>query len=333
MPLWRVLRALPLVLLIAASGCQKAAWTKVVATDGSVTVGELVESRPDAVVVRTPQGTQVTILRSRIRSLEMSTPAEVAAATQTAPAAARPPASGSSLPAAPPSPTAVPAAAVSIAPTQAPQGGAQPPIAAVQIAPSSPRSPRGTTPPSTSHNSTVLPAPASEAASEATPAATPAAAPPPTVAAAPVGRSAMMLAARLDTALASDDSELEDEVEATLLNPVVVDGRQLVPAGTTVKGTVIESGKNAEGRPEIAVRFTGIARGEDDIIPIQASVIRWSGSVQQVPASEAQSGSFMGKIKKGLGMNKTGMVTVVKPARVVRGTPIDITLEAPLSPR
>ena len=30
MPLWRVLRALPLVLLIAASGCQKAAWTKVV---------------------------------------------------------------------------------------------------------------------------------------------------------------------------------------------------------------------------------------------------------------------------------------------------------------
>ena len=328
MPLWRVLRALPLVLLIAGSGCQKAAWTKVVTTDGSVTVGELVESRPDAVVVRTPQGTQVTILRSRIRSLEMSTPAEVAAATHTGTPAAGQPASGSSLPAASPSPTAAPAAAVSIAPTQAPQSGAQPPIAAVQIAPSSPRSPRGTTPPATSHNATVLPAPASEAASEATPAA----APPTTAAAAPVGRS-MLLAARLDTALASDDSELEDEVEATLLNPVVVDGRQLVPAGTTVKGTVIESGKNAEGRPEIAVRFTGIARGEDDIIPIQAAVIRWSGSVQQVPASEAQSGSFMGKIKKGLGMNKTGMVTVVKPARVVRGTPIDITLEAPLSPR
>ena len=143
----------------------------------------------------------------------------------------------------------------------------------------------------------------------------------------------MVLAARLDTALASDDSEVDDDVEATLLNPVVVDGRQLVPAGTTVKGTVIESGKNGEGRPEIAVRFTGIARGEDDIIPIQASVVRWSGSVQQVAAGEAQSGSFMGKIKKGLGMNKTGTVTVVKPARVARGTPIDITLEAPLSPR
>lgn len=329
MPLWRVLRALPLVLLIAASGCQKAAWTKVVATDGSVTVGELVESRPDAVVVRTPQGTQVTILRSRIRSLEMSTPAEVAAATHAgAPAAAPLPASGSSLPAASPSPAAAPASAVSIAPTQAPRSGAQPPIAAVQIAPSSPRSPRGTTPPATSHNATVLPAP-SDAAPEPTPAAVPA----PTVAAAPVARSAMVLAARLDTALASDDSELDDDVEATLLSPVVVDGRQLVPAGTTVKGTVIESGKNAEGRPEIAVRFTGIARGEDDIIPIQASVIRWSGSIQQVPAGEAQAGSFMGKIKKGLGMNKTGMVTVVRPARVVRGTPIEITLEAPLSPR
>ena len=92
MPLWRVVRALPLVLVIAASGCQKAAWTKVVATDGSVTVGELVESRPDAVVVRTPQGTQVTILRSRIRSVETPTPAQAADATNaSAPAAASPP--------------------------------------------------------------------------------------------------------------------------------------------------------------------------------------------------------------------------------------------------
>lgn len=143
----------------------------------------------------------------------------------------------------------------------------------------------------------------------------------------------MVLAARLDTPLGSDDSEVDDEVEATLLNPVVVDGRQLVPAGTTVKGTVIESGKNGEGRPELAVRFMAIARGEDDNIPIQASVLRWSGSVEHVAASEAQAGSFMGKIKKGLGMNKSGTVTVVKPARVTRGTPIEITLEAPISAR
>jgi len=32
-------------------------------------------------------------------------------------------------------------------------------------------------------------------------------------------------------------------------------------------------------------------------------------------------------------LDKTGTVTVVKPARVARGTPVDITLEAPLSPR
>ena len=143
----------------------------------------------------------------------------------------------------------------------------------------------------------------------------------------------MVLAARLDTALASDDSEVDDDVEAILLNPLLVDGRQLVPAGTIVKGTVIESGKNGEGRPALAVRFTAIARGEDDNIPIQASVLRWSGAVQQVAAGEAQSGSFIGKIKKGLGMNKSGTVTVVRQARVARGTPIEITLEAPLSPR
>ena len=45
MPLRRVLCLLPLVLLVAATGCQKAAWTKVVGTDGSVTIGELIESR------------------------------------------------------------------------------------------------------------------------------------------------------------------------------------------------------------------------------------------------------------------------------------------------
>jgi hypothetical protein len=143
----------------------------------------------------------------------------------------------------------------------------------------------------------------------------------------------MVLAARLDTALASDDSEVDDDVEAVLLNPLLVEGRQLVPAGTIVRGTVIESGKNGEGRPALAVRFTAIARGEDDNIPIQASVLRWSGAVQQVAAGEAPSGSFIGKIRKGLGMNKSGTVTVVRQARVARGTPIEIALEAPLSPR
>jgi hypothetical protein len=142
----------------------------------------------------------------------------------------------------------------------------------------------------------------------------------------------MVMAARLETALASDDSEVDDDVEATLVNPVVVDGRQLVPAGALVKGTVVESGKNGEGKPQLAVRFTAIERGEDDTIPIQSSIVRWTGSVQQVPAAEAQS-SFMGKVKKGLGMKKSGMVTVIRQARVAQGTPIEIALEAPISPR
>ena len=109
-------------------------------------------------------------------------------------------------------PAAAPAPLSSIAPTQAPPSGAQPPIAPVQIAPSSPRSPRaGTTPPATTHNTyraggfskrgcVRAHARGRYATSRGR---------------APVGRWAMVLAARLDTALASDDSEVDDDVEAT----------------------------------------------------------------------------------------------------------------------
>ena len=335
MTLWRPLRALSLVLLIAASaGCQKTALTKVVATDGSAIIGELVESRPDAIVVRTSDGKQVTILRSRIRSIEAPTAAEVYAATGTpapAVAAAAPAqASGSNIPATQPATSpqsTTPGSAIPQIGTP-PGPAAVPPVAVAPITPSSPRSPRATgQAPATQGGS--VPAAAS---TDTTPGlSSGASAPPAPPAHGP--RAAMVLAARLDTALASDDSEVDDEVEAILLNPLVVDGRQIVPAGTTVKGMVIASGKDGEGRPELAVRFTAIARGEDDNIPIQASVMRWSGSVQQVAAGEAQSGSFIGKIKKGLGMNKSGTVTVVKPARVARGTPIEITLDAPLFAR
>ena len=106
------------------------------------------------------------------------------------------------------------------------------PIAPGQVAPSSPRSPRaGTTTPATSHTEYLPAASPSAGASESAPAAET----PPAAAPAAVTRWAMVLPARLDTALASDDSEVDDDVEATLVNPVVVDGRQLVPAGTPSK--------------------------------------------------------------------------------------------------
>src|SRR5579864_360234 len=71
------------------------------------------------------------------------------------------------------------------------------------------------------------------------------------------------LRVRLETAVASDVSHVEDPVEATLTEPVIVDGTEVLPAGTTVRGAVSEaqpSGK-VKGRASLALRFDRVAEG------------------------------------------------------------------------
>jgi hypothetical protein len=73
------------------------------------------------------------------------------------------------------------------------------------------------------------------------------------------------LQVRLQTAVASDLSHVEDPVEATVTEPVVVDGTEVLPAGSVVSGTVSEaqpSGK-VKGRASLAVRFDHVATGGD----------------------------------------------------------------------
>lgn len=71
------------------------------------------------------------------------------------------------------------------------------------------------------------------------------------------------LQVRLETAVASNLSQVEDPVEATLAEPVVVEDTEVLPIGSTVSGTVSEaqpSGK-VKGRASLAVRFDRIAAG------------------------------------------------------------------------
>jgi hypothetical protein len=83
------------------------------------------------------------------------------------------------------------------------------------------------------------------------------------------------LRVRLETAVASDVSQVEDPVEATLTEPVIVDDREVLPAGGAVSGTVSEaqpSGK-VKGRARLAVRFDNVATsGARYIIVAVASV-------------------------------------------------------------
>ena len=135
------------------------------------------------------------------------------------------------------------------------------------------------------------------------------------------------LVATLQTDVSSDDADVDDSVEAVLSRPVVIDGRELAPAGSTLKGTVTESGRR-EGRPVLAIRFDTLVRGDDEI-PVRAAVLRWTGSIEQLPAGSTGNGSIFKKLKKGLHLGKDGS-TIVHEAHVARGTPVTVTLNAPL---
>ena len=90
---------------------------------------------------------------------------------------------------------------------------------------------------------------------------------------------------RLDSALGSDSSRAGDPIEATLTRAVVVDGTEVVPSGSTVRGEVgaVDPGGKVEGRASLALRFTSIAvAGRDEPLPI-ATRASW-----QAPATKAK---------------------------------------------
>jgi hypothetical protein len=69
------------------------------------------------------------------------------------------------------------------------------------------------------------------------------------------------LVVRLDSAVASDTSRIEQAVEATLTEPVVVGGTTVIPPGSIVKGEVaaVEPSGKVKGRARLALRFRSIS--------------------------------------------------------------------------
>ena len=83
------------------------------------------------------------------------------------------------------------------------------------------------------------------------------------------------LAVRLDSAVASDSSRVEDPVEATLTEAVVVDGSEVLPAGAVVRGEVaaVQPAGKVKGRASLALRFSSVSvAGRDERYPIAARV-------------------------------------------------------------
>ncbi len=65
------------------------------------------------------------------------------------------------------------------------------------------------------------------------------------------------LRVRLDTTVASNTSRVEDQVYGRLVNPIVINGRTVVPAGSRVVGTVVNADRSdrVKGRASLALRF------------------------------------------------------------------------------
>jgi len=112
------------------------------------------------------------------------------------------------------------------------------------------------------------------------------------------------LAVELQTAVASNSSDVEDPVEAIVAEPVVVNGETVIPAGSIARGQVSQakaSGK-VQGRASVSIRFDTLVVGRDRY-PIVAGFTRTAPSEKkkdvETIAIPAAGGAIIGAIVGG----------------------------------
>lgn len=160
-----------------------------------------------------------------------------------------------------------------------------------------------------------------------------------------------VLRVRVDRAFGSDLSRVEDSVHATLAQPVVVNGRTVVPAGSAVSGYVSDAVRpgRVKGRGRVAVRFTSLRPSGDD----EAYRIRTRAWTAVAPATKkkdaltiglpAAGGAIVGGLiggKKGAGIGALGaggagtavvLSTRGRDVRIGRGATLRVRLAEPVT--
>jgi hypothetical protein len=160
------------------------------------------------------------------------------------------------------------------------------------------------------------------------------------------------LAVRLGSAVGSDTSRVEDPVEATLSEAVVVDGIDVFPVGSVVKGEVaaVQPAGKVKGRASLALRFTSIAvTGRDEPSAIVARTSLQASSTKGEDAAKigipAAGGAIVGGIiggKKGAAIGTAvgggaGTAVVLSTTgdeiRLARGAALTLTIERAIDVR
>jgi len=160
------------------------------------------------------------------------------------------------------------------------------------------------------------------------------------------------LAVRLESPVGSDTSRVESPVEATLSEAVVVDGIDVFPVGSVVKGEVAaaQAAGKVKGRASLALRFTSIAvAGRDEPSAIVARTSFLAPSTKGEDAAKigipAAGGAIVGGIvggKKGAAIGAAvggggGTAVVLSTSgdeiRLGRGAALTLTMERAIDVR
>jgi hypothetical protein len=155
----------------------------------------------------------------------------------------------------------------------------------------------------------------------------------------------------LKTSVASDTSQVEDSVRATLRRAITIGGTQVLPAGTEVVGTVTQAERagRVKGRARVAFRFTSLRHDSERYDIRTESVARVAEATKGEDATKigigAGAGAALGALlgggsgaAKGAAIGGAGGTGVVlatrgKEVRLGPGADINTKLTAPLTVR
>ena len=160
------------------------------------------------------------------------------------------------------------------------------------------------------------------------------------------------LVVRLDGAVSSDSSRVDDPVEATLAEPVIVGHTDVLPVGSIVRGEVTSVARagNVKGRANLALEFRSLSVAErGDQYPIGAHVAEIAPATKAKDAEKiaapAAGGALIGALlggKKGAAIGAlvgggTGTAIVLstpgEELHLSRGTTLSLRLEQPIDVR
>ena len=104
------------------------------------------------------------------------------------------------------------------------------------------------------------------------------------------------LSITLETAVASDTSNVEDKVRGKVAKSVVVSGSTAIPAGAPVRGTVVavERAAKVKGRASIALRFNEVAVGNTPYRIQTTRIVREAEATKGEDAKKIGIGAAIG---------------------------------------